>query len=85
MKSWTREVISWSGDTPVLLGLPAYDDADTRYHRPDVESLKTSFPAIHAGLSKCDSLPDNYLGVALYNEWGMEPRERKTYERDFRK
>jgi hypothetical protein len=85
MRSWTREVLDWSGDTPVLLGLPAYDDADTGYHRPDIENLEASFPAIHAGLLGYKSLPKNYLGVALYSEWEMEGLEWKTYEREFRK
>src|SRR6185295_20422448 len=32
MASWTREVLAWSGEKPVLLGLPAYEDANVEYH-----------------------------------------------------
>ena len=84
MKSWTREVLDWSGDTPVLLGLPAYDDANSGYHRPDVENLEHSLKGIHAGLSSYDELPENYQGVALYSEWEMDEEEWRLFKKEFR-
>lgn len=83
MKSWTQEVIDWSGDTPVLLGLPAYDDANTGYHRPDVENLEIAIPGIHAGLSEYKNLPKHYFGVALYSEWELDNGEWKLFTREF--
>lgn len=40
MVSWTQEILEWSLDTEVLLGLPAYDDEGVSYHYPEVENLK---------------------------------------------
>jgi hypothetical protein len=85
IKSWTQEVLNWSGDTPVLLGLPAYDDADTGYHRPDVENLEHGLKGIHAGLSSYKTLPKNYQGVALYSEWELDDREWQLLTREFSK
>lgn len=34
MARWTREVLRDAAPTPVLLGLPTYDDADKPWHRP---------------------------------------------------
>jgi hypothetical protein len=85
MKSWTREVLSWSGETPVLLGLPAYDDAGSGYHDPAVENLENAFQGIHAGLTGFNTLPENYHGVALYSEWELEPQEWQLFAREFRK
>lgn len=83
MKSWTREVLAWSGDTPVLLGLPAYDDADSGYHHPDVENLEHALKGIHAGLASFDQLPKNYRGVALYSEWEIDQQECVLFSREF--
>lgn len=85
MKSWTHEILTWSGETPVLLGLPAYEDADTGYHHPDVENLKHALRGIHAGLTDFDQPPSNYLGVCLYSEWEMNGHKWETYQREFRK
>ena len=75
MTRWTRDVIAWSGDKPVLLGLPAYDDAGTDYHNPAVENLPNALMGIHAGLPPLSSLPPNYRGVAIYSEWEMDEAE----------
>lgn len=68
MANWTREVLSWSGNKPVLLGVPTYDDAGVDYHDPKVENLANALLGIHRGLSQ-NSLPANYQGVAIYCEW----------------
>ena len=83
MSQWTAEVLDWSGDTQVLLGLPAYDDAGVGYHHPDVENLENSLLGVHAGLSRFDTLPAHYRGVALYCEWEMDEREWRYFKAEF--
>lgn len=85
MKSWTQKVLEWSGDTPVLLGLPAYDDEGAGYHYPNVENLEHSLKGIHSELSKHQKLPQNYYGVSLYSEWEMTSQEWKLFTREFSK
>lgn len=79
MSAWTREAVQWSGRTDVLLGLPAYDDADVGYHRPEVENLASALAGVHAGLESFGAMPANYQGTALYSEWEMEDAEWRTY------
>lgn len=85
MSRWTSDVLSWSGDTKVLLGIPVYDDAGVKYHFPQVENLRNALLGIHAGLGKFKSVPGNYTGVAIYCEWEMDDQEwaylRKEFER----
>ena len=91
MADWTREVLSWSGETPVLLGVPTYDDAGTGYHRPEVENLGNALAGIHAGLAEMeeggemskDLLPANYRGVAIYCEWETEEGEWGEFRERF--
>lgn len=73
MRQWTGEILTWSGETPVLLGLPAYDDAGVGYHDPAVENLEHALKGIHAGLASFDTLPKNYRGIAIYCRWEMTP------------
>jgi hypothetical protein len=75
MSTWTEQALNWSGDTGVLLGVPAYDDADVGYHTPKVENLENALKGIHAPLSRKADLPDNYLGIAIYCEWEMDGSE----------
>jgi hypothetical protein len=80
---WTGEVLAAAGDTPVLLGLPAYDDAGVGYHDPDVENLETALRGIHAGLSAHAPLTAAYQGVALYADWELTDDEWETLRREF--
>jgi hypothetical protein len=75
MSGWTSDVLSWSGDTMVLLGIPVYEDKGVGYHFPAVENLKNALLGIHAGLGKFNTVPENYTGVALYCEWEMDNQE----------
>lgn len=84
MRDWTREVLAWSGATDVLLGVPAYDDADTGYHDPRVENLEHALAGIHAGLAVNGALPAGYQGVAIYSEWEMSAAEWRQWEAEFR-
>jgi hypothetical protein len=83
MSNWTSDVLSWSGDTEVLLGIPVYDDAGVGYHFPEVENLRNALLGIHAGLSKFKSVPENYSGVAIYCEWEMDDQEWKYLKKEF--
>ncbi|MBX2852157.1 MAG: hypothetical protein KTR15_10465 [Phycisphaeraceae bacterium] len=82
MAKWTRQVIDWSEGTPLLLGLPCYEDTDVGYHHPDVENLSNALHGIHAGLDQAGP-PGHYRGVALYSLWTMDPQEWATLDRSF--
>jgi hypothetical protein len=83
MSRWTSDVLSWSGDTQVLLGVPVYDDAGVGYHSPDVENLPNALSGIHAGLSRHEMLPKNYAGIAIYCEWEMDQQEWSFLKKEF--
>jgi hypothetical protein len=82
MAEWTREVLAWAGDTPVLLGLPAYDDEGVGYHHPDVENLATGLWGVHAGLDS-PGPGTNYQGVALYSDWELDEDEWRHFREHF--
>jgi hypothetical protein len=81
--SWTGEVLAAAGATPVLLGLPAYDDAGVGYHDPEVENLETALAGVHAGLDDFAALPDAYQGVAIYCDWELTDDEWALLEERF--
>jgi len=83
MSGWTSEVLHWAGSTQVLLGIPVYDDAGVGYHFPHVENLQNALAGIHAGLSRYETLPRNYAGVAIYCEWEMDPQEWNYFKQEF--
>lgn len=83
MVDWTKEVLAWSEDKQVLLGLPAYDDAGTGYHDPKVENLTNALRGVHAGLE--DGKPANYAGIAVYSEWEMDEGDWRVMEKEFGK
>ena len=80
---WTEDVLAWSGDTEVLLGLPAYDDDGVGYHFPNVENLYHALRGVHGALGDYDKLPKNYHGVAIYSEWEMDGGEWDELEQSF--
>ncbi|MBI5374041.1 MAG: glycoside hydrolase family 18 protein [Candidatus Schekmanbacteria bacterium] len=83
MAKWTQEIISWSGERDVLLGIPAYKDEGVYYHNPRVENIENALLGINAGLSHYATLPKNYQGISIYCEWEMEPDEWKLLEEHF--
>jgi hypothetical protein len=83
MAGWTSQILRWTGSTEVLLGVPAYEDADTGYHHPGAENLRDALRGIHAGLAQLPSLPDHYAGVAIYCEWEMNDAKWETLRREF--
>ena len=82
MAGWTRECLAWAGNRPVLIGVPAYDDADSGYHDPAAENLHHALAGIHAGLL-AEPATANFLGVALYSEWEMDAAEWQIMENEF--
>lgn len=85
MADWTKNILEWSTDTHVLLGMPAYKDAGVGYHDPKVENLLNALPAIHAGLNSFNGLPSNYQGISLYCEWEMDVEKWAVFENHFYK
>lgn len=85
MRVWSMQVLDWSGSTPVLLGIPAYEDAGTGYHEAETENLGNAIAGIHAALETSPVLPENYAGVAIYCEWEMDVSEWATFRRVFGK
>jgi hypothetical protein len=83
MRQWTSECLDWSGGRPVLLGVPAYDDAGVGYHHPRVENVRHALRGIHAGLLRFDPLPSHYQGLAIYSEWEMDQAEWETWREKF--
>lgn len=74
MADWTHEVIEWSEGKPILLGVPAYDDAGVGYHDPSVENLEHAIAGIHRALS-ARPLPSHYQGIAIYSDWETSETE----------
>jgi hypothetical protein len=72
MSKWTNEVLNWSDNTHVLLGVPAYNDPGVGYHSPEVENLKNAIMGINASLIQFEQFPKNYTGIAIYCEWEMD-------------
>lgn len=83
MRVWTRELLEATEGTKcgVLLGLPAYEDAGSGYHNPDVEHLESALAGVHAGLENSEST--NYLGCAIYCEWEMTPEKWNIWQNRF--
>jgi hypothetical protein len=82
MADWTREVLAWSDGKPVLLGVPAYNDAGVEYHNPKVENLRTALLGIHRALA-AGTMPTNYQGIAIYSEWTMDPEKWNFFQTHF--
>jgi hypothetical protein len=75
MAKWTVQILDWTPDTEVLLGLAAYEDSGVGYHYADVENVETGLAGVHAGLLELGRMPTNYRGVALYSGWEMDDAE----------
>ncbi len=80
MCQWTRELQSTleGYNCQLLLGVPAYEDADSGYHHPRAENLASSLAGIQA------AEPDgNYIGCAIYCGWEMTPEKWHIWRSDF--
>jgi hypothetical protein len=85
MRVWSMQALDWSGSTPVLLGIPAYDGAGAGYHEAETENLGNALSGIHAALETSPVLPENYAGVAIYCEWEMDSSEWACFRTEFGK
>ncbi len=78
MKQWTKELIDAVAETncELLLGVPAYEDADSGYHHPAVENLGSALSGILA------AKPGNAInGIAIYCEWEMTPQKWQLWQK----
>ena len=68
VKRWTRELSETlhSTDCELILGIPAYEDANVGYHHPKVENLSSALKGIAAAKPG-----DRISGFAIYCEWDM--------------
>jgi len=84
MADWTEEILlaTRGAGAEILLGVPAYDDAGSGYHHPEVEALRPALRGIQAGLARRE-LPPEYGGLAIYCEWEMEPSEWRIWDGEF--
>lgn len=84
---WAEGVLEWTKDydTQVLFGVATYDDADSGYHNPNAENMRTSLRGLHRALSNGGKLPTNYQGAAIYCEWETDEAEWKQWQSEFAK
>lgn len=75
MRARTQAVLAWTGRTPVLLGLPAYQDEGVGYHNPEVENLENVLLGVDAALAGYATPPASYQGIAVHCEWEMDPEK----------
>lgn len=75
LRGWTQDVLLWAETADILLGIPAYDDFGVGYHNPDVENISNAIIGISSGLSRLDSIPENYQGISVYSNWEMSDDE----------
>ena len=81
MISWTRsaaEATAMNG-CELLLGIPAYEDADVGYHHPRAENLSSALRGISAAGRK-----ERISGIAIYCEWEMDDEKWREWRRWFR-
>lgn len=83
MGDWTMQILDWSEGRSVLLGVPAYEDAATGYHLPEVENIPNALAGINAGLMTYNGLPDSYRGICLYCDWEMDNAKWHAVEEFF--
>ena len=78
VKRWTRELAETVHSTgcELILGIPAYEDADVGYHHPKVENISSALKGISA------TRPfDKINGIAIYCEWEMNDIKWKEWRR----
>ena len=75
---WTAQLTETlrSIDCDLLLGIPAYEDADVGYHHPRVENIISAL----RGVSAADPGQD-IRGIAVYCEWEMNETKWREWRR----
>ena len=78
VKRWARELSETVHSTgcELILGIPAYEDADVGYHHPKVENISSAMKGISA--AKPD---DRIRGIAIYCEWEMNESKWKEWSK----
>lgn len=78
LRQWATELGRATAGTGcrVLCGLPAYDDNQSGYHDPNVETLGNALTGVLAA-----PRAPNVTGVAIYSEWEMTPDEWQLWRR----
>lgn len=73
LAGWTRELLATVEGRKILWGVPAYDDAGSGYHHPEVENICSAIPGIIAGINATGftGIP----GLAIYSEWTLDENE----------
>lgn len=61
--------------TPLLIGLPAYNHGDAQTFHPEVENIENGLHGVTQGLSNIRSDSEWVWGVALYPYWEMDEAE----------
>lgn len=78
MSNWTRELAATanSADCQLILGVPAYEDADVGYHHPRVENINSALRGISAA-----GCAGHFSGIAIYCEWEMTPEKWQIWRK----
>ena len=81
MTDWTNQLTAAtrSSDCELLLGIPAYDDAEVGYHHPRVENINSALQGISASSRKNEA-----NGIAIYCEWEMDENEWSVWRKFIR-
>ena len=76
IRDWTQELTDTVPPCcELLLGIPAYEDADVDYHHPRVENLSSAL----RGISAADR--HSIAGLAIYCEWEMNDTKWRLWRK----
>ena len=81
MTDWTNQLTAAvrSSGCELLLGIPAYEDANVGYHHPQVENINSALQGISASSRKNES-----NGIAIYCEWEMNADKWQVWSKAIR-
>ncbi len=76
VSSWSDELVvsTRSGGCELLLGIPAYEDADSGYHHPQAENISAALRGISDSSHK-----DGIDGIAIYCHWEMDENKWRIW------
>ena len=81
MTDWTNQLTATvrSSGCELLLGIPAYEDANVGYHHPQVENINSALQGISASSRKNES-----NGIAIYCEWEINADKWQVWSKAIR-
>ena len=81
MTDWTRQLVTTisSINCELLLGIPAYNDAEVGYHHPRVENIDSALKGISASGKK-----NEIKGISIYCEWEMDENKWQSWKKFIR-